>query len=775
MYFKLYFVALVFSLIAFGVYGQEHTVKGNITDKTNGEKLIGAHIFIEEIDKGNVSNSYGFYSISLPEGKYHIKYSFVGYKPKQKVLSLTSDTTLNIELIPADQVLEEVDVTAEKKDANVTANQMSSEKLEVKKIRKLPTFMGEVDIIKSIQLLPGVHSTSEGSSGYSVRGGSIDQNLILLDEATVYNASHLLGFFSVFNNDAIRNVELYKGDIPAKYGGRLSSVLDVRMKEGNNKDFTAKGGIGNISSRLTLEGPIGDTETSYILSGRRTYFDLFIPLIPNDEIQGNKLYFYDFNAKINHRLNENNRFFLSGYFGRDLFKNDFADFGFGNNTATFRWNHLFSDKLFSNLTVLYSRYDYHLGTEGDSPIGYLWKSDLKDYKVKMDFNYYLNPSNTIKFGLSSTLHQFNPGTIEGKGAGNPINTYKVPGSQALEHQAYISNQTETGRFTFKYGLHFSAFQNMGESLVFDYDENYDVSDSTQYEAGEIYNTYFGLSPRLGIKFMLTDASSLKWSYSRTRQYMQLARNSSAGTPLDIWFPSSPNVKPQIADQIALGYFRNFADNKIETSIEAYYKKMYNTIDFKDHANLLLNKYLEGELRFGNSFSYGAEFMLKFKYPKLNGWLSYTYTHTMREINTINDGEPYPAPYNKPHDLSIVLSYDITKRLTASSTWVYATGTPVTFPTGRYEYNGVIAPVYSEKNGYRMPDYHRLDLSVTLQGKKRPDKKWHSEWNFSVYNAYNRKNAWAINFKQDEENPKETYAEKTYLFSIIPAITYNFTF
>lgn len=754
---------------------QTFTLSGYIKDKTDGEELIGANVFVREISNGTVSNTYGYYSLSLAEGTYHIRYSFMGYESITRTVQLSSDKKLNVELLPKDQVIEEVQVTAEKKDANVTRNQMSVQKLQVKKIRQLPAFMGEVDVIKAIQLLPGVQSTSEGSSGFSVRGGSIDQNLILLDEATVYNASHLLGFFSVFNNDAIQNVELYKGDIPARYGGRLSSVLDIRMKNGNRKKFSGTGGIGNISSRLTLEGPLGNEKTSYLLSGRRTYFDLFIPLLPNDDLEGNELYFYDFNAKINHRLNENNRFFLSGYFGRDFFKNDFANFGFGNKTATFRWNHLFSDKLFSNFTLLYSRYDYHLGSDFNEELSNVWNSDLKDYKAQVDFNYFWNPSNTVKFGASSILHHFNPGTVKGTGADSPIDEYKIPGSKALEHQAYISNQTEVGKFTLKYGLHLSVFQNMGKSLVYHYNDNYKATDSTQYKQGEIYNTYAGLAPRLGIKYMLNEVSSLKASYSRTKQYLQLAQNSTAGTPLDIWFPASPNVKPQLADQYALGYFRNFADNQIELSVEAYYKKMHHTIDFKKHANLLLNKQLEGELRFGSASSYGAELMLRLKYPKLGGWFSYTYSRTFREINTINENEPYPAPYDKPHNLSVVLTYNLTDRLTASGTWVYATGQPVTFPTGRYEYNGLIAPVYSDRNDYRMPDYHRLDLSLTWKGKENPQKKWHSEWNFSVYNAYNRKNAWAINFVQDEDNPKRTYAEKTYLFSIIPAITYNFKF
>lgn len=768
-------ILLICLLMGATALGQTYTISGYIKDKTNGEELIGANVYVKELNNGTVSNAYGFYSLSLKKGSYTLRYSFMGYAPQTLKVNLDTAKKINVKLNPQEQEIEEVEVTAEKKDANVTRNQMSVEKLQVKTIRKLPAFMGEVDVIKAIQLLPGVQSASEGSSGFSVRGGGVDQNLILLDEATVYNASHLLGFFSVFNNDAIQNVELYKGDIPAKYGGRLSSVLDIRMKNGNNKTFSGTGGISNISSRLTLEGPLGSEKTSYLLSGRRTYFDLFIPLLPNDDLEGNRLFFYDLNAKINHRINKKNRIYLSGYSGRDFFKNDFADFGFGNQTGTLRWNHLFSDKLFANVTLLYSRYNYELGSSIDGQGGFSWRSGLKDWSAQVDFNYYLSPSQSLNFGGATKIHSFNPGIIESTGEENLFEQFKIPGSNALEHEAYISSKSEVGNFTFKYGLRLSAFQNMGKSKVYDYDANYNAINSSLYKKGEIYHTYWNLAPRLGIKYMLNKVSSLKASYSRTNQYVQIAQNSTAGTPLDIWFPASPNVEPQIADQIALGYFRNFYRNRLETSVEVYYKNMQQIIDFKDHANLLLNKKLDGELRFGEGMAYGAEFMLRMNYPRLNGWVSYTYSHTQRTVSAINDGEPYVAPHDKPHSISAVLSYKLGNQLTAASTWVYATGQPVTFPTGRYEYNGKLVPVYSDRNDYRMPDYHRLDFSLTWEGKQNPKRKWHSEWNLSVYNAYNRKNAWAINFVQDKNNPKQTYAEKTYLFSIIPALTYNFKF
>ena len=752
------------------------TLSGHVRDQRNGEELIGANIYIKGKAIGTSSNVYGFYSISLEPGTYTMVFSYIGYVAREKDITLEQDLTLNMELQPREQELEEVVVTAEKPNQNVSRNQMSFEKLSVKQIRKLPAFMGEVDIIKSIQLMPGVHSISEGSSGYSVRGGSQDQNLVMLDEATVYNISHFMGFFSVFNNDAIQNVELYKGDIPARYGTRLSSVLDVRMKNGNSKEFRATGGIGNISSRLTLEGPIVKKKTSFILSGRRTYFDLFLPLLPEENIQDNSIFFYDLNAKINHRMNKNNRFFLSGYFGRDRFKNNFSDIGYGNRTLTFRWNHLFSEKIFANFTLLHSKYNYHLASPEEAAWSYRWDSHLMDNCLKADFTWYPNASNTVEFGASSCYHTYDPGLIKGTGEESIYSRFDLANNYALEHGLYISNEQEiTAGLTLKYGLRLSAFQNMGKDTVFHYNDRYEVVDSTAHRSGEIYNTYMGLEPRLGIKYQFDRQNSMKASYSRTRQHVQLAQNTRAGTPLDLWFPAGPNVKPQIADQFALGYFRNLFTNKVELSLEGYYKKMQHTIDFKDHANMLLNPKLEGELRFGQSHSYGLELMARYKDEKINGWLSYTYSKTTRTVGAINDGNPYRAPFDRPHNLTLVANYQLTQRLALSANWVYTSGQPVTFPIGRYESEGKIVPVYSDRNAYRLPDYHRLDLSLTIQAKDKPDQKWEGEWNFSLYNAYGQKNTWAMNFVQDEQDPYKTVAEKTYLFSVVPSVTYNFKF
>lgn len=783
-------ITLLIGLLALAVHpafadgdasgGKKFTISGNIKDKSNGEELPGATVYVKGSQTGTVTNAYGFYSLSLQPGNYTLIYSYVGYNLIEKNIQLSADITWNVELELKQEVLQEAVITGVKKNENVTKTEMSVMKMDVKTISKIPALMGEVDIIKAIQLLPGVQSTSEGSSGFSVRGGSPDQNLIVLDEATVYNASHLMGFFSVFNNDAIKDVQIYKGDIPASSGGRLSSLLDVRMKDGNSKNFSATGGIGTISSRLTLEGPVIADRSSFIISGRRTYADMFLPLSSDKDLRENKLYFYDFNTKINYRINDNNRIFISGYFGRDVFKNDLFEMSNGNQTATFRWNHLFSKKLFSNFTMLYSKYDYKLGTASGTADAFEWTSKLEDIGAKGDFNYYINPENTLKFGASATYHTFDLGKAVGKGDESSVTDYILPKSYATEYAIYAGDeQTLFGCLTLKYGLRYSSFQDVGHASYYVYDKSnekeYTVIDTIHQTGTGAYKTYGGFEPRLGLTLTLNEVSSVKASYSRTRQYIHLAQNSTAGTPLDLWFPSSPNVKPQVADQYALGYFRNFKDNMFETSVEVYYKNMEHSIDFRNHADLLLNQAMEGELRFGKSWSYGAEFLVKKAEGKLNGWISYTLSKSERKITEINEGKIYPSSYDKPHNINIVLNYELSKRVCMSANWVYATGAPVTYPIGRAIIGGKVVPIYSDRNEYRLPDYHRLDLSLTLKGKEKPGKKWNGEWNFSVYNAYARKNAWAINFVQDEDNPNETYAEKIYLFSMIPSVTYNFHF
>lgn len=767
-----------FVFILSAAYGQKagrYTISGHIRDKNTGEFLPGTTISVLELKTGTVSNSYGFYSITLPAGNYHLVFSFIGYKSRTQTIHLQKDTLINIDLSSSSGQLREVEIKSSARQEHLTAPQMSVTKMSMKNIAVMPSLLGEVDLIKALQMLPGVKFVAEGSSGMSVRGGGPDQNLILLDEATVYNAGHLMGFFSVFNPDAVQNVKLYKGDIPAEYGGRLSSLIEVRMKEGNNKTFHGQGGIGLISSRLMLEGPIVKNKASFMISGRRTYADLFLKLSRNDDLRNNQLYFYDLNTKLNFSLNNNNHFFFSGYFGKDVFKNDYLKMDWGNATGTFRWNHIFGEKLFSNFSAIISRFDYNLGLSEDNPRAFEWQSSLTDFAFKDHFDWFIDPKNKLSFGFSIIYHDFYPGRIEGIGKEAIIDEYRLPDNYALENALYVSHQLKTGKFTLKYGVRFSLFSNLGPATVYHYNEQYVVTDSSVYTSSRIYNTYSGIEPRLGLVFQLNNSSSLKASYSRNYQYVQQAQNSTAGNPMDIWFPADPNIKPQSADEIATGFYHQFKNGAFFLSTELYYKWIHHAVDFKDHADLLLNKYLDGEIRTGRGYSYGLEFMLRKTTGKLTGWVSYTYSRSFRVIPDINNGDTYPSPYDRPNDVSVTLNYRINKKWLVSMNWVYLTGQPVTFPVSRYEYSNTIIPVYSARNSYRMADYHRLDLALIWNLKPSKEKKCHSQLNFSIYNVYNRKNPWVINFQNDPEVPQSTYAEMTYLFGIIPTITYNFKF
>ncbi len=757
--------------------GKLKTVSGYIKDGSNGEFLIGATVYIIEKNAATSSNQYGFYSLSLPAGKYILTISYVGYQTITQTIDLTDNITLNFEMQEETQEIGEVIVRGESAAEKIRKPEMSVSRLEAKTINKIPALMGEVDLIKAIQLLPGVQPTSEGTSGFSVRGGGIDQNLIILDEAPIYNASHLMGFFSVFNNDAIRDVKLFKGDIPAMYGGRLSSVLDIKMKEGNSKEWTATGGLGLISSRLTVEGPISKDRTSILISGRRTYADLFFPLFPDTDLQKSYMYFYDLNLKINHTLNEKNRLYLSGYMGRDLFgQKKLSDFGFGNQMATLRWNHQFSGILFSNVTFFYSNYNYSLTSEfGGS--NYYWNSNISDLGLKADFILYFNPQNEIRFGFSSAYHTIDPVDA---GIENDTTGLIFPSliNHSLEHGVYALNQQKIGdKLTIKYGLRFSVFQNMGKTTQNYFDSQHNFLYSKTYKKGEIYNTFSGFEPRLGINYAINEVSAIKASYARTFQYLQLASNSNGGMPLDYWFTSSPNIKPQKAQQWAIGYFRNFLNNTVEFSFETFYKKMTDVIDFKDHAELLFNDRLEGDVRVGSANSYGFEIFLKRNEGKLNGWISYTFTRAFRKIPEINNGHEYPAPYDKPHNIYLVLSYELNKRLTLSTNWIFASGTPATFPVGSFRYGNNLVNIYSNRNEYRLRDYHRMDISLSLKNKIVPTRKWQSEWVFSVYNVYGRHNDWIINFINKNDATQEyKSAERWFLpFVFFPSITWNFKF
>jgi len=773
------FVFLWLGIAGWGLHAQTpglFTIDGQIRDKTSGELLAGATVFVKELSDGAVSNAYGFYSISMKPGVYHLRFSYVGYQSLNCEVHLKADTNLSVSLSRVANQLQEVQVTGQSKIENIIRSQTSVHELQMSRIEKIPAFMGEVDLIKALALLPGVKSVAEGSSGMSVRGGGADQNLILLDGATVYNSGHLMGFFSVFNSDAVKSVKLFKGDLPPAYGGRLSSLVEVRMKEGNQQHFHVRGGIGIIASRLMLEGPVKKGKSSFMISGRRTYADLFLRLSKDEQLNSNRLYFYDLNTKFNFNINQNNHLFISGYFGKDVFKNNFFNTNWGNATGSLRWNHLFNRKLFANFSWIVNRFNYNLGLPKSNPRSFVWQSSLTDLKWKAHFDWYLNPSNRLNFGLSVIHHDFFPGKITGTGEQAVINEYRLPNKGALETAIYVGNkQNLTRHLRLNYGLRFSVFANLKPETLYHSDANHQVTDSVVYLKNGIYHVYWAWEPRLGAVFQIDSSSSVKLSYARNVQYIQKAQNSTGGNPLDIWFPANPNVKPQKSDQLAAGYYRNFHRNQFETSLEIYYKWIRNAIDFKDHADLLLNKYLDGELRTGKAYSYGVEIMVKKKQGLVTGWLSYTYSRSMRQIEEINQGQPYPAPYDKPHDLSVVLNFDPTRQLSLGLTWVYMTGQAVTFPEARFEYGGTIIPVYSSRNAHRLPDYHRLDFSCNWKFKVKKGRKFRQSINLSIYNLYNRKNAWVVNFENDPEIPNATYAEKTYLFGILPTLTYNFNF
>lgn len=768
---------LVLSIGLFGIaQAQEnHTISGTITDGETGETLIGASVYVPSIQKGTTTNIYGFFSLTLPAGTYDVDFGFIGYATQKKTLELNKDIKVDLELLPASIEIGEAVIEGEN-DAvnNIESVEMSKVTMQMEAIKKIPAFLGEVDVIKAIQLLPGVQVVGEGGSGFYVRGGAVDQNLILLDDAAVYNASHLLGFFSVFNSDAIKDVQLYKGGIPARFGGRLASVLDIHMNEGNNKAFHGTGGIGTIASRLTLEGPIVKDKGAFLISGRRTYADLFLKLSRDQALRDTKLYFYDTNLKANYKLGENDRVYLSGYFGRDV--TGFAELfriEWGNTTGTLRWNHIYNSKLFSNVTLIYSDFDYVLGQElGD--LGFRWDSSIRDVSAKIDFNYFVNANNQLRFGVITTRHRMDPGFARPTSDDGLLNEIRLPLNYHLESGVYASNEHSiTDKLTAIYGLRYSMFNNMG-GTYFNFDSNFDAQDSTVFGKNEIHNTYGGLEPRLGVNYRINSKSSVKASYNRTMQYIHLASNSTSSSPLDIWFASSPNVEPQIADQVAVGYFRNFKNNSIEASVEVYYKDMQNAIDFKNDAQLLLNDKIEGELRFGEARSYGLEFFLRKQTGRLSGMLGYTLARTERKVEAIAE-DWYPTKYDKTHDISLVVAYDLSKRVSLGATFVYGTGAAVTFPTGRFNYNGTVVPVFGERNSNRMPAYHRMDIGATIQQKKNETRDWKGEWVFSVYNVYFRKNAYQIEFRQSEEDPNVTEAVKTYLLPILPSVTYNFKF
>jgi len=767
---------------------QEVTLSGRITDAETGEELIGANLYVQELKTGAVTNVYGFYSFTLPKGTYHITYSYVGYEERDTTLKLNADMSINIELKEESLEFKEAVVTGDKVDKNITENKMSVVSIDVKTVKKIPILLGEVDIIKAIQLLPGVQSAGDGNTLSIVRGGNVDHNLVLLDEAVVYNPSHVVGFFSVFNGDAVKDFELYKGGIPSQYGGRLASVMDIRMKDGNTKKFSASGGIGILSSRLTLEGPIQKEKSSFLISGRRSYFDLFFPL--SDMTKDAIANFGDLNMKVNFKLSEKDRLYVSAYTGRDrLGFAGIAGFGWGNTTTTARWNHIFNQKLFLNTSVIYSRYNYQIDFNLAKNLNFQRKNYIEDIGIKQDYTYYANPKNTLRWGYWNTFHTFLPGRIEPITSESIITAASLPKKRAMSQAYYVSHEWKPiGRFEMEYGFRLSVFSNVGEGREFLYangQKNYfqdgsvrpgSITDTVSYESGQFYNTYANIEPRLNMVYRLNSKSSIKASYNRMTQYLHLIQNIAASTGQEFWTPSTPSIKPQIADQVAVGYFRNFFDNQVEGSVEVYYKHMSNTVELIDNAAIDFTENIESQLVAGKGRAYGAEFFLRKTKGKTTGWIAYTLAKSERKADNINRNEWYNFRFDRRHYLTVVASHDLNKRINVSGSFILATGDAYTAPVGQYTLNGTVIPLYSDRNALRIPAYHRLDLSATLYRKKVEGKTYKNEssWVFSIYNVYGRRNFYTLDFRVDE-NTGQNAAYKTYLFRMVPSVTYNFKF
>lgn len=803
--YKYYLLIIVIHFFSYNATGQKYTISGYVKDSLTNEFLVGATIQIAATQTGISSNAYGFYSTQVERGNVTLEVNYIGYERKNITINLLSDISLDIRLAEKNQILKEVVISSKKTNQRIKSTEMSTEKLTARQIKQIPMVLGEADVIKSIQLLPGVTAANEGSGGFNVRGGSADQNLILLDEAIVYNPSHLLGFFSVFNSDALKDATLYKGGIPSKYGGRLSSVLDVRMKEGNNKKFVATGGIGLLSSRITLEAPIGKVKDngadgSVLLSGRRSYADIFLPLSSDTMINRNRLYFYDLNFRTNYLLSAKDRIFLSGYFGRDRIDipNGFGN-TWGNTTGTLRWNHLFNSKLFMNVSAIYSNYDYEITFyPGNS---FQWNSALTNLNIKADFDYYVNDKHTLKFGIGTIHYTFKPGNINPYGRNSTVNDTSFAKKYAVESYIYAQDDYKiNNRLSLMYGIRISQFGQLANESIPVYNNGKPVVYNpviNNYQKGTIIsylnnpkntllNNTFGFEPRLSMNYQINEVSSFKAGYNRMYQYIHLLSTATSPTPLDIYTPSSSFIQPQIADQIAIGYCKNIKDNKYELSIEAYYKWMQNQFDFIDGASPLLNNSPETILLNGFGRSYGLELMFKKNEGKLTGWISYTLSRAERKTlgvdggRGINNGKYYVTNYDKPHNLAATANYQVNKKWSLSANFIFQSGRPATYPESKYTFNGLSIPEYSERNAHRLPVYHRLDVSATLKGKET--KRWSSQWIFGIYNLYNRQNAANITFKEVLTNNLETglgtgvnKAYKLTYFGIIPSISYEFKF
>jgi hypothetical protein len=754
---------------------QKVTVGGVVKSKSNGETVIGATVKADTV-AGTLSNEYGFYSLTVPVGSRTIEISSVGSQPTYIVVDLTKDTTINVLLDGESKNLDEVVITGSTGGRSLSSAQTSVEKLTMKEIEHIPVLFGEKDVLKAIQLLPGIKSAGDGNSGMFVRGGAADQNLILLDEAPVYNASHLLGFFSTFNSDALKDITVYKGGMPAQYGGRLSSVLDIKMNDGNNQDFDVSGGIGLISAKLNVEGPIQKDKSSFLITGRRTYADMFLKL--SDEYKDNSLYFYDVNAKVNYILGKKDRIYLSGYFGKDKLGASFGDdqgFGldWGNATATLRWNHIFNNNLFSNTSLIFSNYNYKVSIKTGAYDFNIF-SKIQDLNLKEELQWFPNNRNTIRVGFNSIYHTIRPGEVS-SGDESTLSSTALQKRYSWENAVYATNNWKAAdKLNITYGLRMSAFTILGKGDFYNIDPAGNVVDTMKYDNGAVVKTYYNLEPRLSASWQFNSSSSVKASYVRNTQNLHLISNSTASSPTDKWLASTNIIKPEISDQVSLGYYKNLSGNKYELTVEGYYKDMKNQIDYRDGANVYTsNNAIETELLYGIGRSYGLEVLMKKRTGRLTGWVSYTLSKTERKIDGINNNDWYNARQDRTHDIAIVASYQLNKKWVVSANWVYYTGDAITFPAGKYQVDGKTVYYYTNRNGYRMPTYHRLDLGATC--KLKETKKWSHEVTFSLYNAYGRENAYTIYFRDNKDDPSKTEAVKVALFKFIPSISYNFKF
>ena len=771
---KYYLALFSFLFLSTSIFAQKKfTLSGTIRDAGTGETLIGATVRISGASTAaTLTNNYGYFALTQTEGTYTVAVSYTGYASIVKTISLTKDTKLNEELKSTND-LDEVTVSANnRKNENVKSAQMGLERIDMKTLNSIPVLLGEKDILKTIQLLPGVKSGGEGNTGFYVRGGAADQNLIILDEAVVYNSSHLLGFFSTFNADAIKDVSLYKGGMPAQYGGRLSSVLDVKMDDGNNKEFKFEGGIGLIASRLKAEGPIVKDRGSFMVSFRRTYIDLFLRASPDSSVNGSTLNFYDINAKANYKINDKNTIYISGYFGKDnIGVKDLFENNWGNVTTTIRLNHIFNDRLFSNTSLIYNNYNYTVRLLNDAT-NFKATSLVRDFNFKEDFQYFSN-KHILRFGLNATQHRISPIDIDSD-VSSQVNSLTQERRYGIESAAYISDEWSVNEhLNFLYGVRLAAFSLMGPGNFSTYDADGNIASTENVAKGRFYKNYFNLEPRFSMSYLFNEENSIKASYNRNTQNVHILTNATSSSPTDQYVLSSNNIKPEIADQVALGYFKNIKENTYELSAEIYYKWLQNQIDYKNAAQLLANSNVESELIYGVGRAYGLELFFKKKFGKLNGWVGYTLSRTERKFTELNNGKYFPARQDRTHDISVVGIYNMTPRWTFSSSFIYSTGNAVTYPAGKYTVGGQPAYYYTQRNAGRMPYNMRLDISATLEGKKKG--KYQSSWNFGIYNVLARKNPYSIEFITDPQNPNKTAAQQTSLFGLIPSVTWNFKF